>query len=180
MSENAPSIPKGHRHLPALGVLPLRHPNGSTHWIPPEKLDATPFLPGGNACRIRDHCWCVCIYVNMQIYMYIYILFICFIMYVDIQNAKTYDMFGSVYWSSFGHFLPINAPFAIHPWCDHAACCWRLYLTFQDTQPWTCFTQPTAINQKPNTEHPSHQGCFQVHPKIFQRKPTSTQQNPSD
>lgn len=73
MSENAPSIPKGHRHLPALGVLPLRHPNGSTHWIPPEKLDATPFLPGGNACRIRDHCWCVCIYVNMQIYMYIYI-----------------------------------------------------------------------------------------------------------
>ena len=171
MSENAPSIPKGHRHLPALGVLPLRHPNGSTHWIPPETLDATPFLPGGNACRIRDHCWCVCIYIYVNMQMYIYILYSYVLSCMLISKMQKHMIclgpFTDLHLAIF--YPKINAPFVIHPWCHHAACCWRLYLTFKDTQPWTCFTQPTAINQKPNTEHPSHQG-FQVHPKSFREK----------
>ena len=171
MSENAPSIPKGHRHLPALGVLPLRHPNGSTHWIPPETLDATPFLPGGNACRIRDHCWCVCIYICKYANVYIYIIFICFIMYVDIQNAKTCDMFGSVYWSSFGNFLPENKC----TFCDPSmmsSCSLLLKANIWHLR--TPNPGHASPNQQQSTKNPTQNipltKVFFSGPKIFQRK----------
>ena len=125
MSENAPSIPKGHRHLPALGVLPLRHPNGSTHWIPPETLDATPFLPGGNACRIRDHCWCVCIYICKYANVYIYTLYSyalsCMLISKMQKHVICLGPFTDLHLAIF--YPKINAPFVIHPWCHHAACC---------------------------------------------------------